>query len=210
MKTSKIISVGLAMFAMLFGAGNVVFPLILGRDVGDKLWLGLAGFIITAVIVPLLGLVSTMVSDGQYKNFLGMLGRVPGAIIAFVCMLLIGPFAMTARCVTISHASVFPYVPEFTLFRYSIFAAIVIFLLTMHKNAVVDILGKILGPLKLILLSLIVLKGLFSPADILQATVSSWEGFSNGFLTGYGTVDLLGTVFFSGLILSGLKKGTDG
>ena len=76
MKTPKIFSVGLAMFAMLFGAGNVVFPLIVGRDVGDKLWLGLAGFVITAVLVPLLGLISVMLADGDYKKFLGkQIGR---------------------------------------------------------------------------------------------------------------------------------------
>ena len=71
MKTSRIVSTGLAMFAMLFGAGNVVYPLALGRDIGHQVWFGLLGFVLTAVIVPLIGLVSTMLADGDYKLFLG-------------------------------------------------------------------------------------------------------------------------------------------
>lgn len=207
MKTSKLVSVGLAMFAMLFGAGNVVFPLILGRSAGNQLIYGLIGFVLTAVIVPLLGLVSTMLCGGQYKNFLGKLGKIPGALIAFICMILIGPFALTARCITISHASIVPYFPYFTLFRYSIFTAIVILLFTIKRNAVIDILGKVLGPLKLILLSSVVIKGLMHPAELAVVATGSWNMFLEGIHTGYGTADLLGTVFFSGLILSGLKKG---
>nr|MDH4470723.1 branched-chain amino acid transport system II carrier protein [Verrucomicrobiae bacterium] len=43
----KIIITGLAMFAMLFGSGNVIFPLILGKDSGNQLSWGLFGFLIT-------------------------------------------------------------------------------------------------------------------------------------------------------------------
>lgn len=209
MKNSKIVSAGIAMFAMLFGAGNVIFPLVLGRDVGDKVWFGLLGFVVMAVIVPLIGLISTMLCDGDYKKLLGKLGKIPGAVVALVCMIIIGPFAIAARCVTVSFASIHPYF-DVSLLMYSAIAAGIIFVFTINKNAVIDILGKFLGPIKLGLLSIIVLKGLFSSGAAMETVITASESVVNGLLTGYGTADLLATIFFSGLILSGLKRGYEG
>jgi len=210
MKTSKLISVGFAMFAMLFGAGNVIYPLSLGRDIGHMLWVGLAGFVITAIFVPLLGLVSTMLCDGQYSKFLGRLGKIPGAIIAMICMILIGPFALTPRCIDVSHASIKLYLPWFSLPYFSVFSAVLILLFTLRKNQVVDLLGRYLGPLKVVLLSTIIIKGILYPSAFIDVTMSVSKSFALGFGTGYATADLLGTVFFSGLILSGLKQGLEG
>ena len=78
----KIIITGLAMFAMLFGSGNVIFPLILGKDSGNQLSWG-GGFLITAVLVPLLGLFSAMLSHGDYKMLLAPLGKAPSFLIIF-------------------------------------------------------------------------------------------------------------------------------
>ncbi|MFH1831468.1 MAG: branched-chain amino acid transport system II carrier protein [bacterium] len=206
MKKSQIISVGMAMFAMLFGAGNIVFPLVLGRDMGDMLWFGLFGFAITAIIVPILGLVSVMLCDGQYDLFLGRLGKIPGTIIAIICMIVIGPFAITPRCVVISHAGIKPYMPQFTLLYFSIFCAALIYAFTRKQNSVIDIIGKFLAPLKIILLITLIVVGFMFPAAFLTVSMSSGQGFFTGLFTGYKTADLLGIIFFSALILSGIRK----
>src|SRR3990172_2297492 len=112
MQKSKIVSVGLAIFAMLFGAGNVVFPLDLGRTVGAQVFFAVLGLTITGVIVPLIGLISAALFDGSYKKFLGMMGHIPGMFVALVCMLLIGPFGATPRCVSLSYAALQWHVPQ--------------------------------------------------------------------------------------------------
>ncbi len=204
---SKTISVGFAIFAMLFGAGNVIFPLVLGRDIGNKLWFGLTGFCITAVLIPLIGLIAVMLCDGDYEKFLCKMGRVPGFITAFFCMILMGPVLFTPRCIVISHASVSAYVPQFSLFFYSIFAAVLIFLCTIRKNGVLDLLGYVLGPLKFILLFSTIIAGLFFPQTFMEFPITSFKALHTGFMSGYWTGDLLATIFFSGLIYAGLKKG---
>lgn len=209
MKTSRIVSTGLAMFAMLFGAGNVVYPLVLGRDIGHQVWFGLLGFVLTAVVIPLIGLVSTMLADGDYKLFLGNLGSIPGNIVVLVCMALIGPFAITPRCVTLSHAALKSYVPGLSLLIFSILAAAVIFACTIRRSGVIDLLGKYLGPLKLVLLFLIIIFGILNPAPFVQVGFSAATAFHTGLESGFGTADLLGTIFFSGLILSSLRRGMD-
>ncbi|MFH0898951.1 MAG: branched-chain amino acid transport system II carrier protein [bacterium] len=208
MKMTKLISTGLAMFAMLFGAGNIVFPLALGRDLGSMLWIGLMGFVITAVLIPLAGLISTMLCDGQYSRLLGRLGEWAGFIVALICMIIIGPFALTPRCITISHAAVKLYLPQFTIFYFSIFCAVIIYLLTRKASSVVDIIGKFLAPIKLGLLLILIVVGLLFPTAFLVTSLSTGQSFLNGLMTGYKTADLLGTIFFSGLILSNIKKNS--
>ena len=200
-------SVGFAMFAMLFGAGNVILPLVIGRNLGKNVWFGTAGFIATAVIIPLIGLIATMLCDGDYKKFLGRIGEFPSKIIIFLCLMLIGPLAFTPRTVTVAHAAVKLYFPGVSLFIFSLIAAGAIFACTYRESKVMDILGQYLGPVQLLLLLGVVVKGLFHPAPLAPNLLTPYQGFMNGFLTGYGTGDLLATIFFSGLILMGLKAG---
>ncbi len=209
MKTSRIISAGLAMFAMLFGAGNVVYPLALGRDIGHQVWFGLLGFVLTAVLIPLIGLVSTMLAEGNYKIFLGSLGRIPGNLIIIFCMALLGPFGFASRCITLSHAALKPYAPGMSLMIFSMITAVIIFACTIRRNSVIDLMGKYLGPLKLTLLFAIIVFGLLNPVPFVQVGLSASQAFSMGLESGFGTGDLLATIFFSGLILGGLRFGMD-
>lgn len=206
MKKTHIIPVGFAMFAMLFGSGNVIFPLALGRDIGQNLWIGLLGFCLMAVVVPLIGLISTMLADGDFKKFLGKLGPIPAYAVILVCMVLIGPFGITPRCITIAHSAIKMYAPQLSLRYFSIIAACLILSCTIKRSTIIDLLGKYLGPLKLILLLSIVVIGLFNPSPFVQVGATSLSAFLQGLNAGYGTVDLLGTIFFAGLIFSALKR----
>lgn len=207
MNNSRIFSAGLAMFAMLFGAGNVIFPLALGRDVGSSVWPALAGFCLMSVFVPLLGIVSTVLYGGDYRKFLGTVGRVPGMIIALLCMVLIGPFGCIPRCVAVSYGAIQWYVPNVSLLLFSMLAGVIIFALTVRKNNIVGLLGRFLGPIKLCLLAAIIVLGLYFPAPAIVGGMSSLQAFSTGVFEGYGTMDLLGGIFFAGLVCSALRRG---
>ena len=195
------------MFAMLFGAGNVVFPLILGRDSGQQLFFGLIGFCITAVVVPLLGLFATMLSHGDYKCLLAPLGKIPAFLVIALCMILLGPLALTPRCVTISYAAIKMYTPSLSVALFSGICAVIIFLCTVKNSLIIDLLGKFLGPLKIVLLFIIIIKGIFAPVHMMPVSLTKIEGFTQGLFSGYGTCDLLAIIFLSSLILSRLRKG---
>ncbi len=205
MQKLRIFSIGLAIFAMLFGAGNVVFPLGLGRDVGSQVFFAVLGLVITGVFVPILGLISAALFDGDYKKFLNMMGSIPGSLVAMVCMLLIGPFGATPRCVTLAYAAIKWHIPELSLFYFSLGIAIIIFLATIKKRYVVELLGKFLGPIKLLLLLAIVILGLFAVTTPPPSAFTSFESFTKGLHEGYWTLDLLATIFFSGLIIASIK-----
>ena len=206
MQLIHIIQLGLAIFAMLFGAGNVVFPLSLGCDTGTKVAFAIAGFILTGVIVPLIGLVAAALFNGDYKKFLGMAGRWPGAIIAFMCMMLVGPFGATPRCITLAHGAVYWHLPMISLFVFSIITAVLVFAATMRKGIVVEMMGRFFGPIKLVLLFTIITLGILSAASPLAIDISAMNAFTRGFADGYQTLDLIGTIFFSGLIIASLRS----
>ncbi len=205
MNNTKIISAGLAIFTMLFGAGNVIFPLALGRDVGGMVGYALLGFCLTAVIVPLLGIVATALCDGDYKKLLGTLGQVPARIIALVCMVLIGPFGCIPRCVTLSYAAAQWYMPSVGLLPFSLAIGLLIAALTIRKNTIVNLMGRYLGPIKLCLLCAIIGIGLMYANTITPSSGSGLDAFSKGAFEGYGTMDLLGAIFFAGLICRALR-----
>lgn len=203
----KVLTTGLAMFAMLFGAGNVVFPLILGRDSGHQLFFGLLGFCITAVLVPLLGLFAIMLNHGDYKCLLAPLGKIPAFLIIASCMILLGPLALTPRCVTISYAAIKSYLPGVPVWAFSGSCALLIFICTVKNSFIIDLLGKFLGPLKITLLLSIIAKGIFAPAHMMPVALTKMEGFRLGLFSGYGTCDLIAITFLSSLILSRLRQG---
>ena len=205
MQTSRLVAVGLAIFAMLFGAGNVVFPLGLGRDAGSQVFFAIAGFIVTGVLVPILGLVSAALFGGDYKKFFAMTGRLPGAIIALLCMLLLGPFGATPRCITLVHGAIKWHVPGLDLFVFSLAAAVLIFLATMRKSSIVDLMGRLFGPIKLLLLLTIIVVGLFSSVTPPASLMTDAGAFMRGFSDGYLTLDLIATIFFSALIAASIK-----
>ena len=47
------IYVGLMLFGMFFGAGNLIFPVSMGQNAGHNVWAALAGFLVTGVGLPL-------------------------------------------------------------------------------------------------------------------------------------------------------------
>ena len=79
-------STGIAIFSMFFGSGNVVFPLLLGQITGEKISWALIGLAITAVGAPLLGLLGSVLFEGDCKKFFYRIGEIPGYIIV-ICYL---------------------------------------------------------------------------------------------------------------------------
>jgi LIVCS family branched-chain amino acid:cation transporter len=205
MKKVSTISLGIAIFTMFFGAGNIIFPLILGRETLSQIPVAIIGFILTAVFVPILGLLASTLFEGNYQEFLNKTGKISGFIVVLFCMLLMG-IGAAPRCLVLSYAAVSWHVPHLTLPVFTMIAGILIFFLTFRENKVVDILGKYLGPIKLILLLAVVVLGLFAIEYFAPSMMSSGQSFTYGLEKGYYTIDLLSGIFFAKLIYEALRS----
>ena len=100
---TEAISVGLAMFSMFFGAGNIIYPLAVGQYAGDKNFYAILGLILTAAVMPIAGVIAMILFDGNYRQFFGRLGRVPGFLLALTTISLLGPLGSTPRCIALSY-----------------------------------------------------------------------------------------------------------
>ena len=55
---------GVTLFSMFFGAGNLIFPPYLGAQAGTSAWTAFIGFAMSAVGLPVLGVIAVTVSGG--------------------------------------------------------------------------------------------------------------------------------------------------
>jgi len=194
------------MFAMFFGAGNVVFPLTLGREALDQNLFAIIGLLISAVCVPFIGLIAMILFNGDSKAFFGRLGKTPGFLITIIIMALIGPFGATPRCIALSYATITMFAPGIPLTLFSAAACLIILFFTVRPSTILEVLGYLLTPFLLLALGIIVVKGLWAAPEMLHSPAAPLETFFNGFTVGYQTMDLLGAFFFSAVVIECLVE----
>lgn len=213
-KRSAILSSGLAMFAMFFGAGNIVFPLALGQSAqGNNLW-AVFGMTFTAVIVPLIGLLVMLAYEGNYNNFFSRIGKWPGALLSGLIVAVIGPFAGLPRCIAISYSTIAAFGVEslswVNIITFSLFSCCMIFLFTYRPKRILTLIGYVLTPILLFSLALIAIKGIVMMPSAEFSVATRASTFMDGFFTGYHTMDLLAAFFFSSVVLLCLKQNESG
>lgn len=206
---SRIAMTSLTIFAMLFGAGNLMFPLRLGIECGNQTVWGFFGFLITGVLLPLIGLLAIVAFAGDYRTFFGRVGKVPGFLLTLFCMMAIGPFVVMPRIVTLSYEMLQPFLPEMTPGFFAVFFLLLVFAATFRPGKLLDIIGKLLSPLKVFSLLLIVLIGIWTGESTLPVTEPAGDLFIKGFKYGYLTLDLIGAIFFGSIIVSLLTRYAD-
>ncbi len=199
MKT--IILLGLALFSMFFGAGNLIFPLSLGQAVGAQASVATLGLVITAVVVPFLGLLAVLLAQGNLDRFFGKLGRWPGFCLALGLIALLGPLGSTPRCIALSFVSLKHLFPSLMLPLYCAGACGLLFVLSLYRERILGLLGWILTPALLISLVGIIVLGLWLPGEWSSAQPAG-NAFALGLVEGYNTMDLLAAFFFASSILA--------
>ncbi len=202
---SEALSIGLAMFSMFFGAGNVIFPLAVGQYAGDKNFFALLGLIITAAIMPIAGVIAMILYDGNYRQFFGRLGRIPGFVLALIIISLLGPLGSTPRCIALSYATLKSSFLEMPFALFSALSCGLIFFCTRKKSHMLALLGWVLTPLLLLAMFAIIVIGLFSAHEISSIDQTQAGVFFHGLREGYNTMDLLAAFFFSSTIVNILR-----
>lgn len=202
---STTISTGIAMFAMFFGAGNVIFPLGIGQYAGDQNAIATFGLLLTAVLMPFAGVFAMILFDGSYHHFFDRIGKIPGFLLAFMTITLLGPIGSTPRCIALTYTTLKSSFPSISATLFSAVACLVIYLFARQKKRILEILGYMLTPMLILCLSSIIFIGFLIPSEVLTNQTSSLSMFLHGLKEGYNTMDLLAAFFFSSAIISILK-----
>lgn len=197
------IVVGFALFAMFFGAGNVVFPPYLGMHAGEQWANGFLFYFIADIGLALVAMFAILHAGGA-DNITGRIGHAASNVLMCAVILCIGPMVAIPRtAATTLEMSVTPFFSGMSPVVFSIIFFAVILLLSIKQSAVIDIVGKILTPALLIGLLVLIVKGFVSPiGDIIDTGVSASEVTVNGIKSGYQTMDVLAAMAFGIIILS--------
>ncbi len=207
--------IGSTLFGLFFGAGNLIFPLILGAKAGSALPLALLGLLITAVGIPLLGVMSMGISRSE--GLLELSGRVsPAFRLLFTCALYltIGPLFAIPRCAATSFTiGISPFAGEKIwlwqlIFTALFFAAVLYF--SLKPSKILDSVGKLLNPAFLLLLGIMLIVALIKPVQSFNSVSPFGDyvnsSFSAGFLQGYDTLDALASLAFGIIVIRSVRQ----
>ncbi|MGG3891783.1 branched-chain amino acid transport system II carrier protein [Metabacillus fastidiosus] len=210
----QIMAVGLMLFALFFGAGNMIFPPLLGQEAGTNTVTAIIGFLITGIGLPLLGVLA-VAKTGDVQTMASRVHPVYGVIFTVVLYLVIGPFFAIPRTGTVSYEiGVLPFLSEsasrsqLPLVIFAIIFFTVTAWLAMNPSKLVDRIGKILTPALLIILSVLVVKSVLTPLGKPQSPAVAYtdDPFFKGFIDGYLTMDTLAALVFGIIVISSIKE----
>ena len=204
----NMVVISFMLFSLFFGAGNLIFPPFLGQNAGEHTFTAMAGFLLTAVVLPVLGVIVVARFDGLDK-LSGKAGKRFAFIFTVLIYLSVGPGLGIPRAASVPfEMAVSPYLPNdanrtLWMVLYSALFFLVALWLCLNPGKLVQRIGRVLTPSLLILLVLLfisfVTKGNVNVAPALDSYQSS--AFLKGFTEGYNTMDTIAALNF-GLVIS--------
>lgn len=205
------LAVGLMLFALFFGAGNLIFPAALGQRAGTNVWWAITGFVLTGVGLPLAGVLAMGYSG--CRNVQELAGRVHplfGILFTLALYLSIGPAFAIPRTGTVSfEIAVRPFLSPDAGYWAQIVFLIVFFLVTLwlsiNPQKLVGRIGGVLTPILLTTIVILIVKSLITPPGTPDAPTSAYGSptvaLLQGFIDGYNTLDALASFVFGILVI---------
>lgn len=200
MKKNSPFFIGLALFAMFFGSGNLTFPLVIGQF-SKNIWpIAIIGFFVSAVLLPFTGALAMINSKCNTKIFFNSFGKYLGGKYLIPILLTVWiPLGSAPRCITVAHASIASYIPM-PLWAFSLGFCLLVFTLIYKKNNLLTIIGYFLTPLLLLSLLLLLIAGILTPATMQKTLDPKNIILAKSLMEGYNTMDLIAACFFASSI----------
>ena len=203
--TKKILA-AFALFSLFFGAGNLILPPYLGVQAGEDWAIVSLGFVISAVLIPILGIFAHAKLQGTIYDF----GAPLGKWFAWLYALLIYGIALALpapRTASVTHEmAVMPYL-DIPYWGTSLVYFTGVFIVAMNRSRILDFFGKITTPLILLVLMALVVVAVVSPAAVM-APSSLPNPFGAALLEGYQTFDAIAAVVIGGVLIVSIQKAS--
>ena len=209
---------GLTLFSMFFGAGNLIFPPFLAYQAGTATWPAMVGFCISAIGFPILGVVA-VAKAGGLDVLADRVNPVFSQIFVLLAYLSIGPgLAIPRNSVTSFEMAILPFLGDsgnlgLAQLIYSAVFFLVAVYVAMKPEKLSDRLGKVMTPILLILIAVIFGGCLFTDHGGYGAVAEAYQAHApiKGFLDGYQTMDAIAALNFGFIIALNIRaKGVDG
>lgn len=219
LKFSQLLSVSMMLFAIFFGAGNMIFPPAMGQLAGSNFLPALAGFILTDAGIAILGITAVVLVGNSMSDLGSLISKKFALCLSIGVYLLIGPLFALPRTGSVSYEiALLPYVGNGNTFLFSILFTAVFFGITYYlssnPNNIVDVVGKYLTPILLLsILAIFVLsitRGVMH-GDFAFGAINQPQGeymnipFFKGMIEGYNALDGPAGLAFSIIVITAIK-----
>lgn len=215
---NRYIAIGLMLFALLFGAGNLIFPAAMGQNAGVNVWYAVLGFCVTGVGLPLISIAALGYSGClDLEEAAGRVHPWYGVFYSVVSYLAIGPCFAAPRTGTVSfEIAVKPFLgsfsPDIALPIFLLIFFLLTYWLAATPSKLVDRVGKILTPALLAVILLLIVQSFITPLGTPQAPTKNYAtpvtAVMQGILDGYNTLDAIASFIFATLVISFVKEGS--
>lgn len=200
--------VSFMLFSLFFGAGNLIFPPFLGQNAGSAAPAAMVGFLVTAVVLPVLGVVVVARFDGL-DRLSGQVGRwfcLPFTVLIYLS---IGPGLGIPRAASVPfEMAVAPYLPQGAstagwMAAYSLCFFAVALWLCLTPGKLVKRIGNYLTPTLLVLLVFLFVSFLLRGQTAVAPPQGDYASAPalKGFVEGYQTMDTIAALNF-GLVIA--------
>nr|WP_191979301.1 branched-chain amino acid transport system II carrier protein [Levilactobacillus koreensis] len=210
----EMLFIGMMLFGLFFGAGNLIFPVFLGQQAGHHVGAAIIGLLLTGIGLPLLGVagIGLTRSEGVF-DLANKVNRPFAYVFTILLYLTVGPFFAVPRLATTSfQIGLAPFVPQshqaLTLALFSVLFFAVSWWLARNPGKLMTYIGKWLTPLFLILLGLLMLAAFIKPMGGFATTAHGAYASSpllRGFTEGYNTLDALASLAFGIVVIDSIR-----
>jgi len=193
---------GFALFALFFGAGNLILPPFLGANSGEEWGLVFLGFIITAVFIPILGIFAHAKVQGTMYDLARKVAPWFSSLYCII-MYLIAVTLPAPRTASVAHEmAIQPFFGSSPLLTSSIYF-LLIFIFAINRSKIISLIGKFLTPVIVVILLIIVLVSIGFSEDMI---LNGYDfPFATGVLEGYQTFDAIGGVVVGAVLIVSLN-----
>ncbi|MGO1727497.1 branched-chain amino acid transport system II carrier protein [Glutamicibacter ardleyensis] len=210
----QMLVIGLTLFAMFLGAGNIIFAPLVGQQAGKSSLVPMSAFLLTGVGLVLLAIIVLAKAGGRVEP---LSDRVHPWFSRGFCALLflaLGPLYVIPRTGSVvyeialkPHLDLSDDGARWMLLAFSAaFTALTIFL-SLDMGKLVARLGKLITPVFSVLLLIIIGKSFLTPMGAPQDPIEPYLSgtFLKGFTEGYFTMDALAALVFGGVFIQSIK-----
>lgn len=205
--TKKTLLLGITLFSMFFGAGNLIFAPYLGAKSASDAWLALAGMLTTSVLMPVLAIV--IIAPYQTaNNMISRIWKPLGPIFMTLVYLLIGPcIAIPRTASTALEMWTWLVQGQWATILWIVLFFSMALIMAIRPGKLKDILGKVMGPILIVLILLVCIPLLFNEPQVVAAGgIYASNPFFTGLNEGYQTMDILAAFCFGIIIVMNIKK----
>ncbi|MDT0538799.1 branched-chain amino acid transport system II carrier protein [Croceitalea sp. P059] len=195
----NVLIVSFALFSLFFGAGNLILPPQLGFKAGDTWWLVILGFCLSAVLIPIFGILAHAKLQGTMFDFAKKVSPTFSLVYCYL-VYAISISLPSPRTASVTHEmGIAPFFGSSSLLT-SILYFILVFVFVINRTKILDIVGKLLTPAIITILICIIAQA-FLGFDFNFGKTQIESPFTSGILEGYQTFDAIGAVVVGGVII---------